>query len=112
MLLYSLNPELFRLVVEDLPRIMKRISNFLKVLYLFGKSDIPAAALPSVRMPAGRIHSFLADRLIVGTQMAIALVLAGPASLSLIAKGFLWLEIHLLTFQVHECRHHCENVSV
>ncbi|EXU98497.1 4-hydroxybenzoate polyprenyltransferase domain protein [Metarhizium robertsii] len=51
----------------------------LKILYLFGKSDIPVAALPS---------------------MAVALVLAGPASLSVIAKGFIWNQLHLLTFQV------------
>ncbi|KAL8748489.1 MAG: hypothetical protein Q9184_007267, partial [Pyrenodesmia sp. 2 TL-2023] len=52
---------------------------FLRILYSFGKSDIPAAALPS---------------------MAIALVLAGPASLHLLAKAFLWNQLHLLTFQV------------
>ncbi|RDL31029.1 Integral membrane protein [Venustampulla echinocandica] len=52
---------------------------FLKTLYLFGKSDIPAAALPS---------------------MAIALVLAGPSNLHLITKGFIWNQLHLLTFQL------------
>jgi hypothetical protein len=32
--------------------------------------------------------------------MAIALVLAGPSSLHLVAKGFLWNQLHMLTFQV------------
>ncbi|KAF4219385.1 hypothetical protein CNMCM8980_003114 [Aspergillus fumigatiaffinis] len=53
--------------------------SFLKTLYLFGKSDIPAAALPS---------------------MAVALVLAAPCGFHLIIKGFLWNQLHLLTFQV------------
>ncbi|KAL8882013.1 MAG: hypothetical protein Q9192_007668 [Flavoplaca navasiana] len=58
---------------------MTRIPKFLSILYSFGRSDIPAATLPS---------------------MAIAIVLAGPVSLQLLAKGFLWNQIHLLTFQV------------
>ncbi|KAH1517061.1 hypothetical protein KXX29_008616 [Aspergillus fumigatus] len=53
--------------------------SFLKTLYLFSKSDIPAATLPS---------------------MAVALVLAAPCSFHLIIKGFLWNQLHLLTFQV------------
>ncbi|KAK3326649.1 UbiA prenyltransferase family [Apodospora peruviana] len=52
---------------------------FLKTLYLFGKSDIPVATLPS---------------------MAVALVLAGPSNPPLVAKAFVWLQLHMLTFQV------------
>ncbi|KAF9895199.1 hypothetical protein FE257_000101 [Aspergillus nanangensis] len=52
----------------------------IRTLYLFGKSDIPAAVLPS---------------------MAVALVLAGPSSPNLIVKAFIWEQLHLLTFQVH-----------
>ncbi len=66
-------------VIKNPFDMMTRVTGFLKILYLFGKSDIPAAALPS---------------------MAIALVLAGPASLGLLAKAFLWNQLHLLAFQV------------
>jgi hypothetical protein len=32
--------------------------------------------------------------------MSVALVLAGPSRLHLILEGFLWNQLHLLTFQV------------
>lgn len=34
---------------KDPLELMSRIPEFLKILYLFGKSDIPVAAIPSVR---------------------------------------------------------------
>lgn len=33
---------------RDIIELMNRFSNFLRTLYLFGKSDIPVAAIPSV----------------------------------------------------------------
>jgi len=36
--------------------------------------------------------------------MSVALVLAGPSSLHLIVEGFLWNQLHLLTFQVLSLR--------
>ncbi|KAJ0414967.1 hypothetical protein BJY00DRAFT_318261 [Aspergillus carlsbadensis] len=58
-----------------------RLFAFLKTLYLFGKSDIPAALLPS---------------------LTISLILANPSRLSLVSllKAFLWILLHLLAFQV------------
>ncbi|KAL8672377.1 MAG: hypothetical protein Q9168_003150 [Polycauliona sp. 1 TL-2023] len=56
-----------------------RAPSFIRTLYLFGKSDIPVAAIPTI---------------------AIALVLAGPSELSLVLKGIIWNQLHLLTFQV------------
>ncbi|KAE9963355.1 hypothetical protein EG328_011498 [Venturia inaequalis] len=55
------------------------LPKLLKTLYLFGKSDIPAATLPT---------------------MAIALVLTGSSNPILLAKAFVWNQLHLLTFQV------------
>ena len=70
---------------------------FMKTLYLFGKSDIPAATLPSVCI----ISCFLFRWMLNTEKITIALVLSGPSTLHLIAKGFLWNQLHLLTFQVY-----------
>ncbi|QIX00160.1 hypothetical protein AMS68_005677 [Peltaster fructicola] len=58
---------------------IKSTASFLKTLFLFGKSDIPAAALPTI---------------------AVALVLTGLPGIPAFATGILWLEIHLLAFQI------------
>lgn len=58
---------------------IKATADFLKTLYLFGKSDIPAALLPTI---------------------TVGLVLTGFPGLSAFATGVTWLEIHLLTFQI------------
>ena len=34
--------------LQDTVELMRRITEFLRTLYLFGESDIPVAALPSV----------------------------------------------------------------
>lgn len=39
-----------RLAMNGILGLIAPFSQFLKTLYLFGKSDIPAAALPSVRI--------------------------------------------------------------
>ncbi|KAJ7176409.1 UbiA prenyltransferase family [Mycena crocata] len=37
---------------------------------------------------------------ILGPSLAVALVLAGPTDLMAFSQGFLWLELHLLTFEI------------
>ncbi|GES66631.1 integral membrane protein [Aspergillus terreus] len=62
-----------------------RLGRILKTLYLFGKSDILAVVL---------------------TSTAVALVLAGPSSFKLLLRAFLWIQVHLLTFQVKNQVYH------
>lgn len=74
-----------------------RMPEFLKILYLFGKSDIPVAVLPTVR--ACFLFNSVSS-LLINRKMGIAIVHAGPTSPYLILKGFLWTQSHLLPFQV------------
>ncbi|KAJ7064403.1 UbiA prenyltransferase family [Mycena belliarum] len=53
--------------------------HFLKTLLLFSKSDVAPILAPS---------------------LAVAMVLAGPTDLPAFFTGFLWLELHLLTFEI------------
>ncbi|QDS67657.1 hypothetical protein FKW77_004824 [Venturia effusa] len=66
-------------ILKNLFRPINGLLKLLKTLFLFGKSDIPAATLPTI---------------------AIALVLAGPSDPTLLAKAVIWNQLHLLTFQV------------
>lgn len=71
-----------------------RLGRILKTLYLFGKSDIPVVVLSSVRIPNHLNNLNLTE------QTAVALILAGPSSFKLLLRAFLWIQVHLLTFQV------------
>ncbi|KAJ7498600.1 UbiA prenyltransferase family [Mycena latifolia] len=53
--------------------------HFLKTVVLFSKSDIVPILLPS---------------------LAVAMVLAGPTNFTAFVMGFIWLELHLLTFEI------------
>ncbi|KAJ7136504.1 UbiA prenyltransferase family [Mycena crocata] len=56
-----------------------QLYNFFMTILLFSQSD----AAP-----------------ILGPSLAVALVLAGPTDLMAFINGFLWLELHLLTFEI------------
>lgn len=80
--------------MQRIMNIGARLARIMKTFYLFGKSDIPDVFLSSVR-----IHNRL-NSLNLTEQTAVALILAGPSSFRLMLKAFVWIQLHLLTFQV------------
>ncbi|CAK5275438.1 unnamed protein product [Mycena citricolor] len=72
------------------------VFEFIKTVSLFSQSDMVPILGPSVR--AARSISIRIDSL--PTKLAVALVLAGPTDLGAFIRGFVWLELHLLTFEI------------
>ena len=74
---------------------VRRLASFFYTLFLFTKSDTPLVIFPMVRAVRLR-YSQAANNL----KIAVALVLAGPTDWSSFLIALIWLELHLLAFDV------------
>ncbi|KAJ6538484.1 UbiA prenyltransferase family-domain-containing protein [Mycena vulgaris] len=74
--------------------------HFLKTVLLFSKSDVVPILGPSVRECQAQTVPYQLIIPFFFGKLAVAMVLAGPTDFPAFIMGFLWLELHLLTFEI------------
>ncbi|KAJ7682323.1 UbiA prenyltransferase family-domain-containing protein [Mycena polygramma] len=71
------------------------LTGFPKTICLFSQSDLVPIIGPSIR--STRLRPSASSNSI---QLAVSFVLAGPTDIKAFVLGFIWWELHLLTFEV------------